>query len=179
MDIQAMTEGFFQQNGRPGQIRILNHLTSDKGKAMNGRRCVVVGVDPPSTLIIHRRIHVRLLDPNDMSKPVGKVLQIKVRNLVDPKQYSSITPEPTLSKEVTDQFLTRAYTNGKTQGHDQHESPDAVRDRIMRMNHIQRYFAGEIVDHDALKSKCMDPLMPLEDLNVVFGTQFPRCQVRA
>jgi hypothetical protein len=95
--MDPIMEQFFQQFGIPGQLMIVKHLRSEKGKVLNGRHAVVVGVDPHSKGSNHR-IQVRLLDPHETNKPVGKVLQLKPRNLVVSEDNCSAVPHPTLSR---------------------------------------------------------------------------------
>ena len=45
-DLSGMVEGYLQNFAPPGSILIVNHLQSEKGRAMNGKRVVVLGVSP-------------------------------------------------------------------------------------------------------------------------------------
>ena len=163
--MNLVLESFFNDAGRPGQIRVLTHLNSEKGKAMNGRRCVVVGVDPPSIAFHNRRLHVKLLDPNDSTKAVGKALKIKTKNVILPEHYCSAKKEPTLSKEVVIKFLKDAVRHGIAEGHDRlAEDGEAARDRYERMKLIQEYLR-----HDELpptrEMVCMDSQIPQNQQN--------------
>lgn len=124
---------------------IVKHLRSEKGKLLNGRRAVVVGVDPHSKGR-DRRIQVRLLDPNETNKPVGKVLQLKPRNLISPENNCSAESHPTLSKKLAASFLNTAWKSGLEIGHGKLPShPDEARDRYKRTMLIKKYIPDRLL----------------------------------
>lgn len=155
MDTSFIIEGFYQNFGPPGETMVLNHLRSEKGKKMNGRRVLILGADPPKD---NRRIHVRLLDPNT-KQPTGKTLQIKPKNLVDESNYCSLPPQPTLKEDEAIKFLKKAQRNSLSQGLGNNLKPGDARDPYRRIQLVDRHFPDL-----PQKEECMD-LMVGDDMN--------------
>ena len=115
--LSMLVEHFFQGYSQTGKVFVVNHLRSDKGKTMNGRRAIVVGADTIDQVsCFERRIHVRLLDPNNL-KPTGKKFQIKPKNLVPKDQYCAIPSKPTISEEDTLRLLNEGMKQARAQRH--------------------------------------------------------------
>ena len=155
MDVEKLVDHFFESFGPPGSIMIVNHLQSERGRAMNGRRVVVVGADPPKE---NRRIQVKLLDPNTQ-KPTGGILQIKTKNLVDPENYCTVPSRSTLKKDEAIQFLQRGLQKSIADGLGKRPKPEDARDPYRRIELVKKCLPCDLPE----KSKCMD--LMVEDPN--------------
>ena len=159
MDLQAFIEGAFKEMGTPGTVVVVNHLRSERGKEMNGRRAVVVGVDPPKE---NRRIRVRLLNKNTQ-EPEGNVLQLKLKNLVRVERYTSEIPSARLSNEETIRFLKKAMKNARANGNANRPGPEDNGGSYRRFQLIKSTLSK--AEGTPTGIECQDPMKPEEDLN--------------
>jgi hypothetical protein len=159
--LTAMYDMFFRSYSQKGEVFILNHLQSEKGKAMNGRRCRVVGCDSPNQSDpLGRRIHVRLLNPDTLQLE-GKVLQIKPRSLIQPNNYCSVPSRASMPPQETLRRLKLAMKHAKQQGYHRIQGAD-FRDRGFRCRFLKNYLPDRLPP----PSKCMDTMIPPEEINM-------------
>mmetsp|Transcript_21452 Transcript_21452/g.44105 ORF Transcript_21452/g.44105 Transcript_21452/m.44105 type:complete len:329 (+) Transcript_21452:187-1173(+) len=148
-----------------GKVYVLNHLTSEKGRQMNGRRCTVVGRDSASPAntddyeaYCNLRIRVKLLNP-DTLKPEGGILRILPRNLVDARFYSVTASRAVLPSYEVLSRLNRAMEHAIAEGYNEPCGPEEFRDRKGRCDFL-RSSLPDAVPHP---SKCMDYMIPNEE----------------
>lgn len=159
MDNLAYMYGLFLEGySRSGKVFVLNHLRSEKGKSINGRRCVVVGSD---TVVkkdpLGMRIHVRLLNP-DTQKPEGReVLKIKPKNLIEPEVYCSVPSKASMPPQEVLRRLNLALQHAQEKGYDNAISESGgFRDRYPRC----QFLSSHLPDNVPPRSECMDNMTP-------------------
>jgi hypothetical protein len=110
---------FLEGCDRSGTVFVLNHLRSELGKTINGRRCVVVGSDTVDEMdLLGMCTHVRLLNSDTQQKPEGKVLQIKPKNLIQPKVYCSVPSKARMPPQEVLRLLNLALQYAQHKGYD-------------------------------------------------------------
>ena len=151
--MRMMHEGNTFPNGR---VFVLAHLQSDRGKELNGRRCIVVGRDEiKGNKVLGLRIHVRLLNLDSM-EPEGERIRVIKRNLIPRESYYPIPSTTVIPKKELLQRLNRAMAHAKEQGHHDCNGPGEFRDRMQRYNYLAKYLPNEVPP----PSKCMDYMIP-------------------
>mmetsp|Transcript_40049 Transcript_40049/g.78251 ORF Transcript_40049/g.78251 Transcript_40049/m.78251 type:complete len:339 (-) Transcript_40049:104-1120(-) len=152
-----------------GEIYVLNHLTSERGSRMNGRRCMVVGRDrvaPADTnsnaAHINRRIQVRLLNPDTLKPEEGSALRICPKKLVDPSHYSDTASRSIIPKDKLLGWLGRTMDHAVAEGYHVPAPRGEFRDRERRCAYLRSLSrSGNKNEH--VPSKCMDYMVPAED----------------
>ena len=143
---------FLQGYTRSGTVFILNHLRSEEGKTINGRRCVVVGSDTVDNMDpLGMRIRVRLLNP-DTQKPEGKVLRIKPKNLIEPEDYCSVPSRAMMPPQEVLRRLNLALQHAHQKGYDSVPKNSDFRDRYPRC----QFLSSHLPDNVPPRSECMD-----------------------
>jgi hypothetical protein len=158
MDFNKILDGYYQSYATPGKVHVVNHLRSEKGRAMNGKRAVTVGLDPPGE---NRRVQVRLLD--DQQKPTGGTIRLKPKNLISPSNYCSKPSENQITKVEAIGFLKKAMENAIKDGLGKVPDPEEARDPYRRIQHVQECLKSE--DNLPSSITCTDFMVPEEDMN--------------
>lgn len=152
----------FMNGFQDGKVLVLNHLTSERGRQMNGRRCIVVGRDsvPPisADTFLDLRIRVKLLNP-DTLQAEGNMLRISPRNMVSLPSYSATPSRSVLPPGEVLRRLNRAMDHAISEGYDAPCGEGAFRDRKNRCDFLR----SSLPDSVPPPSKCMDYMVPKED----------------
>ena len=137
---------------------VVDHLRSEKGSAMNGKRVIVVGVDDRQE---NRRVRVKLLD--SQQKPTGGILRLKPQNLISPQNYCSQPSEAKITKAEAIGFLKQGLENSIKDGLGNEPGEGGARDPCRRIQHIQECLkSGEELPSDI---GCTDFMIPDDEMN--------------
>lgn len=138
-----------------GETKVLTHLESARGRAMNGRRCIIVGKDTLDNGIVGIRTHVRLLNPTSM-KPEGNPIRVQSSNLARPEQYSTKVSQSSISDNELLQRLTSAMKKATAKGHHREANAEMLQDSYYRYHFLQQSLPAAVPP----TSRCMDSMVP-------------------